>query len=57
MRRRAREEHLGSLGPVLRAEVGDTILVHAGLYKNDRLNYVDPMMTPFDGTMSLTRRR
>jgi len=33
---------------------GDTILVHAGLYRNDRLNYVDPMMTPFDGTMWLT---
>ena len=30
------------------------ILVHAGLYKPERLNYVDPMMTPFDGTMSLT---
>ena len=28
--------------------------MHAGLYKNDRLNYVDPQMTPFDGTMSLT---
>ena len=37
-----------------RAQPGDTILMHAGLYKNDRLNYVDPMMTPFDGTMSLT---
>jgi hypothetical protein len=37
-----------------RAQPGDTILVHAGLYKSDRLNYVDPMMTPFDGTMSLT---
>lgn len=37
-----------------RAQPGDTILVHAGLYKNDRRNYVDPMMTPFDGTMSLT---
>jgi hypothetical protein len=37
-----------------RAQPGDTILVHAGLYKNDRLNYVDPAMTPFDGTMSLT---
>lgn len=37
-----------------RAKPGDTILVHAGLYRNDRLNYVDPMMTPFDGTMSLT---
>ena len=37
-----------------RAQPGDTILMHAGLYKNDRLDYVDPMMTPFDGTMSLT---
>ncbi len=37
-----------------RTRPGDTILVHAGLYKNDRLNYVDPQMTPFDGTMSLT---
>jgi hypothetical protein len=37
-----------------RARPGDTILLHAGLYKSDRLNYVDPMMTPFDGTMSLT---
>ncbi len=37
-----------------RVQPGDTILMHAGLYKNDRLNYVDPMMTPFDGTMSLT---
>jgi hypothetical protein len=37
-----------------RAKPGDTILVHAGLYKPERLNYVDPMMAPFDGTMSLT---
>ena len=37
-----------------RAQPGDTILLHAGLYKPDRLNYVDPMMAPFDGTMSLT---
>ena len=37
-----------------RAQPGDTILVHAGLYKPERLNYVDPMMTPFDGSMSLT---
>lgn len=37
-----------------RAQPGDTILVHAGLYKPERRNYVDPMMTPFDGTMSLT---
>lgn len=36
-----------------RAQPGDTILLHVGLYRNDRLNYVDPMMTPFDGTMSL----
>ncbi|HVX59774.1 MAG TPA: hypothetical protein VHC19_04205 [Pirellulales bacterium] len=37
-----------------RAKPGDTILMHAGLYKSERLNYVDPQMTPFDGTMSLT---
>lgn len=37
-----------------RARPGDTIVMHAGLYKSDRLNYVDPMMTPFDGAMSLT---
>ena len=37
-----------------RAQPGDTILMHAGLYKSERFNYVDPMMTPFDGSMSLT---
>ena len=37
-----------------RAQPGDTILMHAGLYRPERLNYVDPMMTPFDGTMSLS---
>ena len=37
-----------------RARPGDTILMHAGLYRNERLNYVDPMVTPFDGTMWLT---
>lgn len=37
-----------------RARPGDTLLVHAGLYRPERLNYVDPMMAPFDGSMSLT---
>src|SRR5438128_6552414 len=37
-----------------RAQPGDILLVHAGLYKPERLNYVDPMMAPFDGSMSLT---
>jgi hypothetical protein len=37
-----------------RAQPGDTILMHAGLYKPEKYNYVDPMMTPFDGTMWLT---
>jgi hypothetical protein len=36
-----------------RAQPGDTILMHAGLYRNDRTNYVDPLATPFDGTMLL----
>ena len=33
---------------------GDVILVHAGLYKADRFNYVTPYMIPFDGTYTLT---
>jgi hypothetical protein len=37
-----------------RARAGDTILMHAGLYRSERLNYVDPQMTPFDGSMTLT---
>jgi hypothetical protein len=37
-----------------RMQPGDTILVHAGMYRPERHNYVDPMMTPFDGSMSLT---
>lgn len=37
-----------------RAQPGDTIIMHAGLYKSERLNYVDPQMTPFDGAMPLT---
>ena len=32
----------------------DVILVHAGMYKADRLNYVDPLSTPFDGTYQLS---
>jgi Right handed beta helix region len=36
-----------------RAQPGDTLLVHTGMYRNDRLSYVDAMMTPFDGSMSL----
>lgn len=36
-----------------RAQPGDIILVHVGLYKPERFNYVDPMMAPFDGSMSL----
>jgi hypothetical protein len=37
-----------------RAQPGDTLLVHTGMYRNERLNYVDPLATPFDGSMSLT---
>jgi hypothetical protein len=37
-----------------RAQPGDVILLHAGLYRPERGNYVDPMATPFDGSMSLT---
>ena len=37
-----------------KARPGDILLVHAGLYKADRLNYVDPLNTPFDGTYQLS---
>ena len=37
-----------------RVQPGDVLLMHAGLYRVERLDYVDPMMTPFDGLMSLT---
>ncbi len=37
-----------------RVQAGDILLMHAGLYRVERLDYVDPMMTPFDGLMSLT---
>jgi hypothetical protein len=35
---------------------GDTILMHAGLYKGDRHNYVDPYSLTFDGTYLLTAK-
>jgi hypothetical protein len=35
------------------AQPGDTILVHAGLYRPERLNYVDPLSAPFAGYWSL----
>jgi hypothetical protein len=37
-----------------RARPGDTILVHAGLYRALRLDYVTLTATPFDGTYNLT---
>ncbi len=37
-----------------KAQPGDVILVHAGLYKSDRLNYSDPLGLPFDGTYALS---
>ena len=39
-----------------KVEAGDTILVHAGLYKGDRRNYVDPLSTTFDGAYLLTAK-
>lgn len=37
-----------------KAQPGDTILVHAGLYRPERLNYVDPLSAPFHGYWSLS---
>ena len=39
-----------------KVDPGDVILVHAGLYKGDRHNYVDPLSTTFDGTYLLTAK-
>jgi hypothetical protein len=39
-----------------KVDPGDIILVHAGLYKGDRHNYVDPLSTTFDGTYLLTAK-
>jgi hypothetical protein len=36
---------------------GDVILVHAGLYKGDRRNYVDPLSTTFDGAYPVDGER
>ncbi len=37
-----------------KAGPGDTLLVHAGLYRSERTNYVDPLSAPFTGTWSLS---
>lgn len=39
-----------------KVEPGDVILMHAGLYKGDRHNYVDPYSLTFDGTYLLTAK-
>ncbi len=52
---------LGNLGdwwlvPEPRVQAGDMILVHAGIYKADRRDYVDPLALPFHGTYLLTQK-
>ncbi len=37
-----------------KAQPGDTILVHGGLYRPERFNYVDPLSAPFTGSWSLS---
>lgn len=37
-----------------KAQPGDTILIHAGLYRSDRTNYVDPLSAPFTGSWPLS---
>lgn len=39
-----------------KVQPGDIILVHAGMYKADRLNYVEPHGLSFDGTYVLTAK-
>lgn len=42
--------------PEPRVEAGDIILVHAGVYKGDRLDYVDPLGLNFHGAYVLTQK-
>ncbi len=37
-----------------KVQPGDTLLIHAGLYRPERLNYVDPLSAPFTGSWSLS---
>jgi hypothetical protein len=37
-----------------KAHPGDILIVHAGMYKANRFDYVDPLMTPFDGSYVLS---
>ena len=39
-----------------KVDPGDIILVHAGLYKGNRRDYVDPLSTTFDGAYLLTAK-
>jgi hypothetical protein len=39
-----------------KVQPGDIILVHAGRYKSDRLNYSDPLGLPFHGAYVLTAK-
>jgi hypothetical protein len=52
------EGNLGDwwLVPEPRVKPGDIILIHAGLYKGDRLNYVDPLALNFHGAYVLTQK-
>lgn len=42
--------------PEARVQPGDVILVHAGLYQGDLLNYVDPLALNFHGAYMLTQK-
>ena len=42
--------------PDPRVQAGDVILIHAGLYKGDRLRYADPLALDFHGAYVLTQK-
>ena len=52
------EGNLGDwwLVPEPRVKAGDVILMHAGLYKGDPMNYVDPLALNFHGAYVLTQK-
>lgn len=42
--------------PEARVQPGDIILIHAGLYKGDRMKYADALALDFDGAYVLTQK-
>ncbi len=52
---RKQNEFIGLNAAYAKAQPGDTILMHAGLYRSQRLQYAEPLGNTFHGTYLMTR--